>query len=134
MSQFKGRMLKGKVGCGDEVRTQETHARQRQYLCHRGMGAGDGSVSRWYKIGTLGFITTRVQPRVQSIMKGLDKNPSLTYNRMNKKEQEQQSWSTPSLPPLFEFRQAVHSHVKWISLNGLLWFPVLLFESGSRWN
>ena len=22
MSQFKGRMLKGKVGCGDEVRTQ----------------------------------------------------------------------------------------------------------------
>ena len=60
------------------------------------MGAGGGVVLRWCQIGTLDFITTRVQPMVQSIMKVSDKNPHLTHDRTNN-EQEQWSWSMLSL-------------------------------------
>ena len=79
--------MKGKVGSGGEVRAQRLVHDEGDVPTG---GTGDGAVFRWCKIGTLGFITIRVQPVIQSIMKVSDKNPHLTHNRTNN-EQEQRS-------------------------------------------
>ena len=102
-------MLKGKVSGGDEVRTQ-TCAKWRRWK--EGKGGSQGRNGG--KISTFGFITTRVQPRVQSIMKASDKNPSLTHDSTNNNEQEQRSWSTLSLLGVWTWPWvSICSHVWW---------------------
>ena len=58
VSQFKGRMLKGKVGGGGEVRTRRLHHDESDTSAAGGTGTGGGAVFSWCMFGTLGLITT----------------------------------------------------------------------------
>ena len=84
VSQLKGRVLKGKVGGGSEVRTQRfVHDEGDDSATGRrgwGGGGGWGCGIQVVQDGAVGFITARVQPRVQSTRKASDKTPSHIQN------------------------------------------------------
>ena len=101
VSQFKGRMLKGKVGDGGEARTQKLlHDEGDVYTA-----GGDGAVFRWCKVAHLassplgcsqgsGLTQDRTNNNEQEQAElELDKRHSLTHDRTNNNEQEQRSWS-----------------------------------------
>ena len=55
VSLFKGRMLKGKVGSGDQVRAQRL-VHDEGDVPTGGTGAGDGAVRTCCKVAILGFL------------------------------------------------------------------------------